>query len=52
MAKTVDRQVFFDAVKAEFGDINIITRKHITEVCEKHNIKFPNWFTNDSSRSP
>ena len=50
MAKTVDRQPFFDAVKAEFGDINIVSRKQITEVCEKHNIKFPTWFTNDSSR--
>ena len=47
MPKIVDRQVFLDAVKAKYGQIDVITRQQIIELCDETGQNRPTWLTND-----
>jgi hypothetical protein len=47
MPKIVDRQAFLDAVAARLGQIDVITRQEILDVCEESGINYPTWLTND-----
>ena len=49
MSKTVNREVFITAAKEMFGNISQISRKDIFEVCDKNDLAFPTWLTNDPS---
>lgn len=47
MTKTAERAAFLAAVKADLGDITVITRQQVLDVCEKHGMKQPQWLTNN-----
>ena len=47
MPKIVDRQVFLDAVVTRLGQIDIITRQQILEICNDTGLNRPTWLTND-----
>ena len=48
MPKTVDRSIFVNAVRAMFGDnTDVLSREQVLNVCEKNNINYPTWLTND-----
>lgn len=49
MTKTASRDQFLAAVKAQFGDIDSISRAQIIEVCEANNLKWPAWFVTDTA---
>jgi midasin (ATPase involved in ribosome maturation) len=46
MTNTVNRDVFINAAREMFGEISVITRKDISEVCDRYNLTFPTWLTN------
>ncbi len=48
--KTVNRSVFLNAIVMEYGNVDSVSRQQIIDVCEKHGIKWPSWFVNDSAR--
>jgi hypothetical protein len=50
MPKKIDRSVFLDKVRFEYGAIREITRAQVLEVCEKYNLDRPNWLFNDLTR--
>lgn len=50
MPKKIDRSVFLDKVRFEYGAIREITRAQVLTVCEKYNLDRPNWLFNDLSR--
>ena len=45
--KTSNRAEFLAAVAETLGNVKVITRAQIIEVCEAHNLKWPSWFVND-----
>lgn len=45
MPKLVDRTPFLNAVNDMFGNVKLITRTEVKEVCEKYNLDYPNWLT-------
>ena len=48
MPKTVDRSIFVNAVHAMFGNnTDVLSREQVLNVCEKNNINYPTWLTND-----
>ena len=47
--KTSNRAEFVAAVAKTFGNISVITRAQIIEVCEQHDLKWPAWLVNDSA---
>lgn len=47
MPKLVDRDIFLNAVKEVFGDIDTINRVQITEVVRKTKTPWPNWLTQE-----
>ena len=47
MSKTADRAAFLTAVKTELGDITVITRQQVLDVCGKYGMKQPQWLTNN-----
>jgi len=49
MPKIVDRQIFLDAVIAKYGQIDVITRQQIIELCDETGQNRPTWLTNDPS---
>lgn len=49
MPKKIDRSVFLDKVRFEYGAIREITRAQVLEVCEKYDLDRPNWLFNDVS---
>jgi hypothetical protein len=49
MPKIVDRQAFLDAVAARLGQIDVITRQQILEICEETGLSRPTWLTKDES---
>jgi len=49
MPKIVDRQAFLDAVTARLGQIDVITRQQILEICEETGLSRPTWLTKDDS---
>jgi hypothetical protein len=46
---TKARERFFAAVDATFGEIDVISRKQIREVCDKNDIAKPAWLTHNPS---
>ena len=50
MTKIVDRTAFLNAVKNAYGDLDIITRQQVLEICKTQNLDRPRWLTNDMSR--
>jgi hypothetical protein len=49
MSNSSARNKFFAAVKAKFGDIDVISRTQILELCDAQNLKWPSWLVNDPS---
>ena len=49
MTNTVSRDLFFAAVKRQFGNINTVSRKQIIDVCESNSLTWPAWFINDAA---
>lgn len=47
--KSLDRNVFLNAVAKEYKDEKTITRQEIIAVCEKYKLKWPAWFVNDDT---
>ena len=47
MPKTVNRDIFLNAAKEMLGEISVVTRKDISDVCDRYNLTFPTWLTND-----
>ena len=47
MPKLVNREKFYNAVKAKFGDIQTIDRQQVLEVCSEYKLNYPNWLVND-----
>jgi hypothetical protein len=47
--KTSNRAEFVAAVAETFGNISVISRAQIIEVCEQHDLKWPAWLVNDSA---
>ena len=46
MPKKVDRSIFMNAAIRSLGaDREVITRAEVVQVCDEHNIEFPNWLT-------
>tara|TARA_R110000772_G_scaffold99174_1_gene198714 strand:- start:104 stop:1330 length:1227 start_codon:yes stop_codon:yes gene_type:complete len=41
-----ERQVFFDAFKKDYGDIDVVSRLQVDEVAAKLGIKAPSWLIN------
>lgn len=50
MAKSIDKSAFFAAVKAEYGDIKIITRQQLVHLYENCNVAYPTWLVKDDSK--
>jgi len=48
--KPADKTPFLAAVKAEFGDINTISRQQVLDICEKYSLGRPLWLTKDETR--
>jgi MoxR-like ATPase len=49
MTKSVNRDTFMAAIKAEYGDIDVISRPQVVVIAEKLGTKLPAWLTNDTS---
>jgi MoxR-like ATPase len=47
MAKAIDRNAFFSAVKEVYGDITSITRTQIVDLCASRKLTYPQWLTAD-----
>jgi midasin (ATPase involved in ribosome maturation) len=45
MSKIRDR--FFNAALSDLGNVDVVTRQQILDVCENHDLKSPAWFTNN-----
>lgn len=51
MPKVVDRNVFLEAAYKVLGpDVKTITRKEISDVCQKEKVDWPNWLTGEKDR--
>jgi hypothetical protein len=51
MPKIIDRQAFLNAVQDKFGDIKVVSRQQILEICEEYNVDRPRWLTkNEANR--
>lgn len=49
MPKIVDRSVFLNAAKDALGDVQIVTREQVLDICSKYQIAYPTWLTNDKN---
>lgn len=49
MSFTRKQQAFLDAVAKMYGNIDVITRDQITDVCDNSNINWPQWLTKDAT---
>lgn len=47
MPKKIDREIFLNAVKKYLGDIKVINRQQVLDVCKKGKVSYPTWLTND-----
>ena len=48
MPKIVDRSIFLNAVREMLGeDIVVCSRDQVLSVCEKYDLKYPTWLTNN-----
>jgi MoxR-like ATPase len=45
MPKKIDRNIFISAVTEKYGEIEVVSRQQIVDVCEEANMKWPAWLT-------
>jgi MoxR-like ATPase len=48
MPKIVDKDIFFNAVKAVKGDVETVNRQDIAVICGAQDVDWPHWLTNDA----